>query len=85
MSSTIIQCPQCRDAGQTSEVRRGISTTTTEYWEPYFGEDGKKHHHNPNVATTLYKCSEGHQWAITVPVRPCRCGWSPLSEEGSDE
>lgn len=29
---------------------------------PYYDENGKYHHNDPNTTTTYYNCSNGHQW-----------------------
>ena len=69
-----MKCPQCVKEGKKSHINVGTSTTTLMYCPPYYDEDGKYHHHDPNYVTTNYTCSNGHEWAETT-YDSCWCGW----------
>jgi len=67
-------CPECGKARLQSRVYIGVSSTTLAYSPPFYDEEGRYHDHDPNIRTTQYECSNGHQWAETT--RPsCWCGW----------
>ncbi len=69
-----MKCPQCVKEGKRSTVTPGFSSTTAMYCAPYYDEDGKHHHHDLNMTTTGYACSNGHEW--TEGKRgSCWCGW----------
>lgn len=68
-----MRCPECVEAGQRSKVYVGLSTTTLMYAQPFYDEDGRWHHHDPNQTTTEYTCSNGHSWKETTG--PHQCAW----------
>jgi len=57
-----MKCPQCQQEGKKSIITIGFSTTTLMSTHAYYDEDGKYHFHNPNITTTEYSCSNGHEW-----------------------
>lgn len=59
-------CPECQKQGLTSNVFVGISTSTALYYEPYYDKEGNYHDENPNLITTEYHCSNGHEWSESV-------------------
>lgn len=70
-----MKCPQCESTGMRSQVFPGPRYTTLMSSHSYYDEDGRLHHHDPNVSTTQYKCSNGHEWpehsAPTCSVPGC--------------
>ena len=57
-----MKCKECVANGQKSKVYPGYSTTTCAGVQTFYDEDGKFHIHDPNVTTTTYTCSNGHEW-----------------------
>ncbi len=57
-----MKCPECLKEGKRSRVYVGESSTTAMRTFSYYDEDGEFHHDDPNITTTSYSCSEGHNW-----------------------
>jgi hypothetical protein len=55
-------CPVCKLLGLKSVIIEGMTTSTAMGTISYFDEDGKYHYDNPNIYTTNYRCSLGHEW-----------------------
>jgi hypothetical protein len=55
-------CPECSVEGRKSKVYPGLSTVTLMASAPYYDEDGEYHDHDPNITTTRFACSNGHDW-----------------------
>jgi hypothetical protein len=58
-------CPKCLENSQSSIVRVGMSARTLMYVNKYYDENGKYHYDDPNITTTDYYCSQGHEWSVT--------------------
>lgn len=74
-------CKQCQDEGCKSRVFPGTSTSTLMLCRPFYDEDGKRHHHDINVITTNYRCSNGHTWTNHHSGQ-CWCGWNAPGGRG---
>ena len=57
-----MKCPQCVIENEKSCVYPGYSTKTLMATHCYYDEDGKFIYYDPNITTTEYKCSRGHEW-----------------------
>lgn len=75
-------CPACQRSAQKSKVYVHGSYTTAAHHPGYYDEDGRYHNHDPNLTTTAYRCTKGHEWT-TVAGGKCWCGWNanPAPEE----
>lgn len=60
-----VLCPVCVKNGLKSTVRRGATTETCMAWDIYYDEGGVYHSDNPNSYTTVWYCSQGHEWIET--------------------
>lgn len=69
-----MRCPECAEAGRRSRVFPLGGTRTLMHARPFYDEDGKFHHHDPNTDTQSYRCSEGHEWQESSKGS-CWCGW----------
>lgn len=67
-------CKECHAEGKKSTVREGMSMRTAMYFQPYYDEEGRHHHHDANVTTHDFKCSNGHEW-VEKSSGKCWCGW----------
>ena len=75
-------CPECKKEGKKSQVYPGMSTVTAMYFQPYYDEEGRYHHHDGNHQSTSYSCSNGHDWMEDAP-NSCpepTCNW-PKDED----
>ncbi len=68
-------CPECEKESKISKVYPGSSLMTLMYAAPFYDERGEYHHHDPNVITTTYKCTNGHAWTEIRKLGSCWCGW----------
>lgn len=57
-----VLCPVCVEKELKSTVRPGMSTRTTMGWDQYYDEKGVYHSDDPNISTTEWYCSRGHEW-----------------------
>jgi hypothetical protein len=72
---TTVACPECVAQSLDSQVQRhaGPMVTMME-WAPHIDDAGVEHHHNPNVHTETWTCSQGHEFQCTW-YAPCpACG-----------
>lgn len=69
---TLRRCPECVKEGRRSRVWVGNSRATAAYSPPFYDEEGRYHHHDPNSYTTEYECSNGHRWTETIRHK-CWC------------
>ncbi len=67
-------CPECIKKGLKSMVYPGSGSTTCMYFQPFYDEEGKYHHHDGNITTYEYSCSNGHKW-VEKSSGSCWCGW----------
>jgi hypothetical protein len=68
-------CPECQETGRKSIVYVGSSASKTAYYYPFYDEKNVYHHHDGNTVTTLYTCSNGHEFQETT-IRKCPgCDW----------
>ena len=67
-------CEECREAGLRSIVRVDSSKQSKMASQHFFDEQGQEHSHNPNVAHTFFRCSNGHRFEETSSWE-CFCGW----------
>ena len=71
-----MKCPTCVEEGKRSIINApGYGMTTAAFYQPYYDEDGKYHHHDGNITTMEYSCSEGHSWT-DKRSGTCWCGWN---------
>jgi len=57
-----MKCPQCIESGLRSTISIGGSFTTSMASASYYDEGGNYHHHDLNMTSTTYRCSNGHEW-----------------------
>lgn len=57
-----MKCPECVKAGTPSRVFIDGSSSTCMYCQPFYDEEGVYHHHDTNIFTDGYHCSNGHAW-----------------------
>lgn len=72
-----IFCPTCQELDLRSTIRFGGGFTTAMGTDDYVDEDGRVHHHDPNITTHSLRCSNGHEWT-TSTTHPCPafdCRW----------
>ena len=70
-------CPDCVKAGQTSRVTLLGGSTTDMFCAPFYDDDGAYHHHDLNITSESFSCSNGHRWA-SQSHSPCpnpTCDW----------
>ena len=67
-------CATCKATNQTSRVFTRGGSTTAAHYQPFYDEDGNYHHHDGNVRTASYECSNGHRWT-EQSTGSCWCGW----------
>lgn len=67
-------CEMCREAGETSIVRVLGTKETLIPKDHYWDEEGQEHLHNPNIVTTKFRCSNGHQ-ITEISSWECFCGY----------
>lgn len=62
-----MKCPVCFKEKKKSSVYPGTSTMTCLGYNPYYyDEDGNIHYNrDPNIRSTDYQCSEGHNFSIS--------------------
>ena len=72
-------CPECKKQGLKSFVYPGMIMTTCMYYTPFYDEEGKYHHHDSNITTTHFSCSNGHNWS-EKSGGSCWCGWAAKVE-----
>jgi hypothetical protein len=77
-------CQECKAAGQKSTVTPLGGSTTAMYCAPYYDEDGKYHHHDANVVTESFSCSNGHKWVSQKYNKCPGCDW-PNDVIGSEK
>lgn len=68
-----MKCPVCEEAGKRSRVFPHGSMKTAMYCQPYYDEEGAYHHHDGNIVTSSYSCSEGHKWSTKNQGRCPNC------------
>lgn len=69
-----MRCPECEKEGEKSLVYADGSMMTAVYLPPFYDEEGRYHHHDPNSHSTTFTCSLGHKWSESK-VNKCWCGW----------
>jgi hypothetical protein len=67
-------CKKCKDSGQLSTIRSLGTSQTLMTKDHFFDEQGDEHSHNPNIVTTLFRCSNGHRFQERSSWQ-CPCGW----------
>lgn len=65
-------CEECQKEGLKSTIRIGVSSSTLAYCPPFYDEEGRLHHHDPNINTINYSCSNGHNFSKSSKSR-CWC------------
>jgi hypothetical protein len=73
-----MKCPKCVEEGKRSKVYSEGTTSTCMMYDTYWDEDGKIHKHDPNAHTSIYSCSNGHEWSQSK-ILPC-----PSCDYGKD-
>ena len=66
-----VLCPVCVNKDLKSTVWAGISTRTAMGWNRYYDENGVFHDDDPNIRTTKWYCSRGHEWTETCQSGDC--------------
>lgn len=69
-----MKCPECVKENKESCLYPSISYVTDAYYPPFYDKEGKYHHHDGNVTTNKYYCSNGHQFN-NKSYGSCWCGW----------
>lgn len=77
-------CPDCKKLEKKSRTYECGSYATLGYTAPFYDENGNYHNHDRNLATTTYRCSNGHTWT-SVSGGKCWCGWSAKTGVEGDE
>lgn len=54
-------CKKCQEAGLRSTIRVLGTKKGQVPKDFFFDEDGVEHSHDPNIVTTLLRCSNGHR------------------------
>jgi hypothetical protein len=70
-------CKECQSRGVKSSIHELGSMTTLMGVSRSWDEDGNERLHDPNVTTTHYRCSNGHEWedkvgpsvTVQIPLR----------------
>lgn len=57
-------CEQCKAEGWASRVHERAKYKTLLHCSPFYDEAGAFHHHDRNVRTTVFECSNGHRFEI---------------------
>lgn len=81
-----MKCPECIKQGLrsrvkpdlTPKIRHAVYIIVKTYWD----EDGVYHSHDPEITTTHYLCSNGHEFSKTRQ-NPCGapgCDYGRLKE-----
>ena len=68
-----MKCKECIKQDLKSSIYIEHTTITLMCASSYYDEDGLYHHHDSNVLTTGYKCSNNHKWSIDSKT-PYMCG-----------
>ena len=68
-------CPICVGQSLKSTVHEGGSKTTQAYCPPFYDPEGVRHHHDINIRSRSFRCSNGHSWTVQLP-NTCACGWT---------
>lgn len=76
-------CPECRKEDRKSYVCPGLATETAMWCPAFYDEEGRLHHHDLNITTQAFTCSNGHSWE-TRTGGSCWCGW-PEGEANGQE
>lgn len=58
-------CPECIKEGKKSSINIGPRFSTSMNIIEYYDENGYYHFENPNIITTHFSCSNGHNWTET--------------------
>lgn len=66
-----MKCPTCIEDGQKSKVFDRGSRRTMLNNSTWYDEEGNVHHHDTNITTTGYECSNGHKFEISKRGIPC--------------
>jgi hypothetical protein len=67
-------CSKCSTAGLRSTIRNLGCKQTQMPKDHFFDEEGEEHSHNPNIVTTLFRCSNGHRFDERSSWQ-CHGGW----------
>jgi len=67
-------CYQCYEEGFENELEFQKMSQTVMAVNEFYDDDGL-HHHDPNVISTYYKCSEGHELVLMERSLCPICNW----------
>lgn len=67
-------CEQCEKENKKSKIYENGIISTCLYCLTFYDEDGKLHHHDSNIITMGYRCSNNHEWQVKNSGS-CWCGW----------
>jgi len=78
-------CPKCKEEGKKSTISSQGGTMSTLMGNPtWYDEDGNVHHHDTNMSTTPYICTNGHELiiknSVSCPSYPENCDYHKPSE-----
>ena len=69
----IKRCGLCMVDNKKSKIEIGPSHMTQMGIKRFYDEEGWYHVHDPNIETTNYYCSNGHEWTEQNQNK-CWCG-----------
>lgn len=70
-----MQCTKCKESNMKSIVYQIYSSRTLLNHFPYWDTDGMYHHHDENIDSFGYRCSNDHTWEESKMTGYCHCGW----------
>ena len=71
VGSSAWKCSQCAKENKKSSVYIGSSWSTLMNSTSFYDKEGRYHYHDPNITTTGYRCSNGHEWSIDTGGSQC--------------
>jgi hypothetical protein len=71
-----MKCLECEKYGKVSYVYEGPSFRTAMNDCRFYDKDGNFHCHDWNTTSTLYSCSNGHQWSKQFKKKCPTCNFN---------
>lgn len=68
-------CKECQKANQKSRISILGVATTDMLCPSYYDEEGVYHHHDINIITESFQCSNNHRWTTGKHPRCPSCDW----------
>ena len=75
-----MKCERCQAEDSRSRATEIGRISTAMWCPPFYDEDGKHHHHDANITTVSYQCTNGHLWQVDLRGSRCWCGWPDDAE-----